>query len=107
MTDIKQMKTRIKVTKEQKLEFAKLMIDDGYSVLQIMEISGACESAVSRWKRQYANELNGNTPNNKTAITPEHQRIQELEKQLKRAQRDNDILKKAAAFFILENSNLS
>ena len=107
MTDIKKMKIRITVTKEQKLEFAKLMVDDGYSVLQIMEISGACESAVSRWKRQYVNELNGMTPNNKVALTPEHQRIQALEKQLKRAQRDNDILKKAAAFFILENSNLS
>ena len=107
MTDIKTMKTRITVPKEQKLEFAKLMIDDGYSVVQIMEISGACESAVSRWKRQYVNELNGKTPNKKMAITPEHQRIQELEKQLKRAQRDNDILKKAAAFFILENSNLN
>ena len=107
MTDIKKMKVRIKVTKEQKLEFAKLMVDDGYSILQIMEISGACESAISRWKRQYVNELRGNTPNNKVALTPDHQRIQELEKQLKRAQRDNDILKKAAAFFILENSNLS
>lgn len=107
MTDIKKMKTRIIVTKEQKLEFAKLMTDEGYSVLQIMEISGACESAVSRWKRQYVNELKGHTPNDKVAITPEHQRIQELEKQLKRAQRDNEILKKAAAFFILENSNLS
>jgi transposase len=107
MTDIKKMKTRIIVTKEQKLEFSKLMTDEGYSVLQIMEISGACESAVSRWKRQYVNELKGNTPNDKVAITPEHQRIQELEKQLKRAQRDNEILKKAAAFFILENSNLS
>ncbi len=107
MTDIKKMKTRITITKEPKLEFAKLMIDDGYSILQIMEISGACESAVSRWKRQYVNELNGKTPSNKVAITPDHQRIQELEKQLKRAQRDNDILKKAAAFFILENSNLS
>ena len=77
MTHIKKMKIRITVTKEQKLEFAKLMVDDGYSVLQIMEISGACESAVSRWKRQYINELKGNTPNNKVALTPEHQRIKE------------------------------
>jgi transposase len=33
-------------------------------------------------------------------MTPEQQRIQELEKQLWRAHRDNYILKKAAAFFI-------
>ena len=48
MTDIKKMKIRITLTKEQKLEFAKWMVNDGYSVLQIMEISGACESVVSR-----------------------------------------------------------
>jgi transposase len=47
--------------------------------------------------------LAGNTPVDKTAMTPKQQRIQELEKQLCRAHRDNDILKKAAAFFIRDN----
>ena len=36
----------------------------------------------------------------------EHQRIQELEKELWRARRDNEILKKAAAFFIRDNHGL-
>jgi len=45
-------------------------------------------SAVVRWKRQYKVE--------KKAITPEQQQIQELEKQLARAKRDIDILKKRA-----------
>jgi transposase len=48
-----------------------------------MEISGGCESAVSRWRRQYIDEQVDNTLDNKVAITPEHQRIQLLEKQLK------------------------
>jgi transposase len=56
-------------------------------------------------KQQYLAELNGNTPVKSKALTPEQQRIQELEVQLKRAQRDNDILKKAAAYFILDNQN--
>jgi transposase len=83
------------------------MVDDNYTNQQIQDISGACESAISRWKRQYKSDLQGNTPENSTALTYEQQRIQELEKQLKRAKRDNEILKKAAAFFIRDNPNLN
>ena len=91
-------KTKATFTSEQKLEYAKLMVEEGYSNQQVQEISGASESAISRWKKQYKEELTGDTPDNKTAITPELQRIQELEKQLWRAHRDNDILKKSRCF---------
>ena len=95
-------KSRANITTQQKLEYAKLMVEEGYSKQQIQHISGACQSAISRWKCQYKNELLGKSPEDSKALTPEQQRIQELEKQLKRAQRDNDILKKAAAFFALD-----
>jgi transposase len=49
-------------------------------------------------KKQYKLELSGNTPESATALTPDQQRIQSLEKQLKRAQRDNDILIKAKTY---------
>ena len=107
MSDKKQNKPRVEVTVEQKLEYAKLMVDEGYSNKKVMEISGASESAVSRWRRQYINEANGQTPEGKKALTPEQQRIQELEKQLWRAKRDNDILKKATAFFVRDNNALN
>ena len=84
-----------------------MIVEKGYSNQQVQEISGASGSAISRWKKQYKEELTGHTPDNKTAITPEQQRIQELEKQLWRAHRDNDILKKAAAFFIRDNHSLN
>jgi transposase len=100
-------KTKATFTPEQKLEHAKLMVQEGYSNKQVQEISGASESAISRWKKQYKEELTGHTPDNKTAITPEQQRIQELEKKLWRAHRDNDILKKAAAFSIRDNHSLN
>ncbi|WGM08335.1 IS3 family transposase [Arsenophonus nasoniae] len=89
------MTRKVKVTfsGKQKLEYAKLMVEGGYSNIQVEKISGAGKSAVSRWKQQYLAELNGNTPVKSKALTPEQQRIQELEVQLKRAQRDNDILK--------------
>ena len=79
----------------QKLEYVRLIVDEGYSNQQVMDISGAGKKAVSCWKRQYLAELNGHTPEGKKALTKEQQRIQELEKQLWQAKRDNDILKKA------------
>lgn len=100
-------KTKVTISASRKLEYAKLMVEDNYTNKKIQEISGACSSAISRWKKQYLAELSGKTPENANAITPEQQRIQLLEKQLKQAKRDNEILKKAAAFFIRDNPNLN
>ena len=93
-------KVRINFTPEQRLEYARLMVEENYTNQQIIEISGACSSAVTRWKRQYKSEKSGITPSHQKALTPEQQRIQKLEKQLWRAKRDNEILKKATALFI-------
>lgn len=99
----KQRKQRLSFTKEQKLDYAKLMVNEGYTNQQIIEISGAGSTAISRWKKQYLDELEGKTPEGKKALTAEHQEIQDLKKQLWRAKRDNEILKKAAAIFIRED----
>ncbi|MBB1436711.1 Mobile element protein [Vibrio casei] len=99
-------KSKVTLSAQQKLEYAKLMVEEGYTNKQIEEMSGAGKSAVSRWKQQYLSELDGKSPGNVQALTPEQQRIQLLEKQLQRALRDNDILKKATAFFIRDNQNL-
>ena len=100
-------KQRVNFSVEQKLEYAKLMVNEGYSNKQIMALSGAGATAVTRWKKQYLEEIGGQTPQGKKALTAEQQKIQELEKQLWRAKRDNEILKKAAAFFARESSTLS
>lgn len=84
----------------QKLEYAKLMVEENYTYKQIQDMSGACTSAVARLKKQYKLELSGQTPEGVAALTPVQQRIQSIEKQLKRAQRDNEILKKGTAFLI-------
>lgn len=107
MTTEKSRKPRINFTPEQKLDYAKLMVEENYSPKQIMDISGAGSTAVRRWKKQYLDELKGHTPEGKKALTVEQQRIQDLEKQLWRAKRDNEILKKAAAFFARDNKELS
>ena len=73
------------------------MVDEGYSNEKVQQISGASLSAVSRWKRQYKDELAGVTPK-ATGLTAEQREIQGLKKQLARAKQDNEILKKGCGF---------
>jgi transposase len=61
MTQQKPRKPRTTFTIEQKLDYAKLMVNENYINKQIMEISGAGPTAVTRWKKQYLAELNGQT----------------------------------------------
>ena len=103
MTQYKPRKPRTTFTVEQKLDYAKLMVNENYTNKQIMEISGAGPTAVTRWKKQYLAELNGQTPESVKAMIPEQQEIQSLKKQLWRAKRDNEILKKATALFAKDN----
>lgn len=66
-----------------------------------VEISlGIANGMISRWKRQL--EKNGELAfpgNGIEALTPEQQKIRDLEKRLKDAEMDRDILKKALAIF--------
>ena len=68
MTQVKTRKQRVMFTVEQKLDYVKLMINEGYTNRQIIDISGAGPTAVSRWKKQYLAELNGQTPTSGKAI---------------------------------------
>ena len=69
-------KQKITISPAQKLEYAKLMVEENYTYKQIQAMSGACSSAVARWKKQYKLELSGHTPEGTTALTPDQQRIQ-------------------------------
>ncbi len=44
-------KTKISYSLSQKLEYAKLMVEENYTNKQIQEISGACASPIAHWKR--------------------------------------------------------
>jgi transposase len=58
------------------------MVNEGCTNRQIIDISGAGPTAVSRWKKQYLAELDGQIPQSGKAITPEQQEIQSLKKHL-------------------------
>ena len=89
-------------SKEFKLEAACLVLDKGYSIQE------ACHSldigGLRRWVQQLERERNGETPISK-ALTPEQQKIQELEARVNRLEREKSILKKATALLMSEEMN--
>lgn len=84
-----------------KLEVAKMVKDQGMSVSQVCRDLNIGDTAVRRWVQQYESEQLGNTGIGKP-LTAEQQRIRELERQVRDLKLDNDILKKATAFFARE-----
>ena len=64
-----QRKERVNVSPKQKHEFARLMVEDNYTNKQIMELSGAAASAVTRWKRQYLAEQRGEFAKDKIPLS--------------------------------------
>ena len=102
----KPRKPRSTFTPAQKLEYAKLMVEEQYSNQQVIELSGAGEIAVSRWKRQYLAEKRGELVEGKVALDTDKRRIQALEKELAESKMDVALLKKATAFFIRDNPAL-
>lgn len=82
-------------TPEFKADAVALVQQQGYTIAQACQALGIGETALRRWLAQVAGEVAGLTPTGK-AITPEQQRIQSLERQVKRLEMEKAILKKAA-----------
>ena len=85
-----------------KLEIAKLLVEENYSIQQACETSGAGITAVRRRKRQYLAERAGNPLPNMQALTPDQREIQQLKRRIKQLETSIKILKKASAFFAKE-----
>ncbi len=99
-------KGRRTFTKEFKREAAGLVVDQGYSIAEACRAMGVGTTAMSRWVMQLKAEYGGTTPRAK-ALTQEQQRIQELEAQVKRLEREKSILKKATALLMSDDLKLS
>lgn len=89
-------------TKEFKREAARLVIDQGYSVTEASRSVDVSLSVMRRWVKQLEQEHNGVTPK-AAALTPEQQRIQQLEKRIKELETDKMILKKATALLMSDD----
>ena len=80
------------------MQCVNLVVNQGYGIAQAASPMQVVLSSMQRWVRQYKQEIKGVTPLAR-AFTPEQQRIQTLEAENRQLKRDNDLLKKASAFF--------
>jgi len=84
-----------------KLQVVKMIKDQGLAVVQVCKDLNIGETAVRRWVQQYEAEQLGQAGIGKP-LTAEQQRIRQLEQENRQLKMDNDILKKATAFFARE-----
>ena len=91
---------------EFKREAADLVLKQNYSFIEASRSLGIDESALRRWVGQLQQERGGVTPTSK-ALTPEQQKIQELEARINRLEREKSILKKATALLMAEEHERS
>jgi len=86
-------------TQEFKREAASLVLDQGYSVSEACHAMDVGRTAMNRWVQQLQGERNGVPPKGQP-LTPEQQRIKELEAQVERLEKEKSILKKATALLM-------
>ena len=98
--------SRRSFSSEFKAESASLVLDQGYSVTEACTAVGVGETAMRRWVTQLKGERQGITPVGSKALTPEQQKIQELEAKIKRIEREKEILKKATALLMPDTMRL-
>lgn len=92
---------------EFKVESACLVLDQGYTVPEACRAIGVGETAMRRWVEQLRAERHGVTPSGSKALTPEQQKIQELEARIQRIEREKEILKKATALLMSDSMKSS
>jgi len=93
-------------TEEFKLEAANLVLEQGYSVPEASQAMGIGETALRRWIKQLKGERAGITPK-PAALTPDQKRIQALEAQVRKLEREKTILKKATALLMADEKQRS
>lgn len=84
-----------------KLQVVQMVRERGLSVAQVCADMRLGATAVRRWMAQADAEQAGQAGIGRP-LTSEHQRIRQLEAEVKQLRMDNDILKKASAYFARE-----
>ena len=99
------MVMRRSFSSEFKQEAACLVVDQHYSLQEACNAVGVGRTAMQRWVNQLRDERQGKTPVHAKAITADQRRIQELEAQIRKIEREKDILKKATALLMSHSFN--
>lgn len=97
-----QSQSRRSFSREFRLECAQLVVDQRYTLREASAAMNVGYSTVQRWVAQLRAERKGQSPT-ASPLTPEQQRIRELEKQLKRVELEKEILKKATALLMSDD----
>ena len=91
---------------EFKLESAQLVLDQNYSVVEVVNAMGVGKFTMDKLVRQLKLEYKGILPK-ASPMMPEQVEIWELKKKIARLEEHNEILKKATALVMSDSLNNS
>jgi len=94
------MATYRKYSKEFKLQAARLVAEQGYSYKQAAQRLGTSSWSIRNWVQKF--RQTGELPS-QSETQPKADELRELRKENARLKMENDILKKAAAYFAKES----
>lgn len=97
----KTARTRRQFDASFKLEVVRMVRDQGLAVREVCRTMDVGETALRRWLTQVDAEHAGERGIGKP-LTADQQRIRQLESENRQLRSDNDLLKKASAFFARE-----
>ena len=83
---------------EFKLDAINLVIKEGYSEPQAAKSLGISDKVLYHWKKQHE-EGRIQVGHKRAVATPEEQELRQLREELRKTKMDNEILKKASAYF--------
>ena len=89
-------------SREFKLQAVKRILEDGHPQTQVAADLGISANTLSSWKKAYLKEAEEAFPGHGRQ-TPEQAELTRLRREVARLKRENDILKKATAYFARES----
>ncbi len=94
-------------TKEFKVGAARMVVDEKKKASHVARDLGVGSSSLTKWIRDYRRHGSGAFPG-KGLLAPEDQEKRELQRRLRRAEMERDLLKKTIAFFAeLDRKNMT
>ena len=95
----KKKKVRRRYSKEFKEDACLLVLDEGRSKADVARSLGVNPASLGNWVKEFQKDRNSAFPGNgRERLTEEQKKIKELEKELRQARMERDILKKAITF---------
>lgn len=95
--------TRRKYTKEFKLDAINLVLEQGYTRKEAAASLDINCQMLGRWIKEYRQDEDGLAFRGNGKLSPEQEEIRRLRSQLRKAEMERDILKKATAFFAAQS----